>query len=125
MPARNLTYDIVIVGSGAGGGTVAQELSPLCRQGDLGNIEALLPCNACQISADHKRITAHACTYVTGYIGSSGLSLAAIFGRGLYRLFDGRPLCCLLGCQTVQPTKHVSHMEERLTVTCPWLPQHH
>jgi choline dehydrogenase-like flavoprotein len=28
-----LTYDIVIVGSGAGGGTVAQELSPLCRQG--------------------------------------------------------------------------------------------
>jgi len=26
-------YDIVIVGSGAGGGTVAQELSPLCRQG--------------------------------------------------------------------------------------------
>jgi choline dehydrogenase-like flavoprotein len=27
------TYDIVIVGSGAGGGTVAQELSPLCRQG--------------------------------------------------------------------------------------------
>jgi len=27
------SYDIVIVGSGAGGGTVAQELSPLCRQG--------------------------------------------------------------------------------------------
>jgi choline dehydrogenase-like flavoprotein len=26
-------YDIVIVGSGAGGGTIAQELSPLCRQG--------------------------------------------------------------------------------------------
>ncbi len=26
-------YDIVIIGSGAGGGTVAQELSPLCRQG--------------------------------------------------------------------------------------------
>jgi len=44
---------------------------------------------------------------------------------GLYRLFDGRPLCCLLGCQTVQPTEHVSHMEERLTVTCPWLSQHH
>ena len=27
------SYDIVIVGSGAGGGTVAQELSSLCRQG--------------------------------------------------------------------------------------------
>ncbi|MCL5287371.1 MAG: GMC family oxidoreductase [Acidobacteria bacterium] len=26
-------YDIVIIGSGAGGGTVAQELSPLCRKG--------------------------------------------------------------------------------------------
>ncbi len=26
-------YDIVIIGSGAGGGTVAQELSPLCRDG--------------------------------------------------------------------------------------------
>ena len=26
-------YDIVIIGSGAGGGTVAQELSPLCQQG--------------------------------------------------------------------------------------------
>jgi choline dehydrogenase-like flavoprotein len=30
--ARN-SYDIVIIGSGAGGGTVAQELSPLCRDG--------------------------------------------------------------------------------------------
>src|SRR5271166_6529922 len=30
---KRLTYDIVIVGSGAGGGTVAQELSPLCRKG--------------------------------------------------------------------------------------------
>jgi len=27
------SYDIVIIGSGAGGGTVAQELSPLCQQG--------------------------------------------------------------------------------------------
>jgi choline dehydrogenase-like flavoprotein len=27
------SYDIVIIGSGAGGGTVAQELSPLCRDG--------------------------------------------------------------------------------------------
>ncbi len=27
------SYDVVIVGSGAGGGTVAQELSPLCRDG--------------------------------------------------------------------------------------------
>lgn len=27
------SYDIVIIGSGAGGGTVAQELSPLCAQG--------------------------------------------------------------------------------------------
>ncbi|UCC49265.1 MAG: GMC family oxidoreductase N-terminal domain-containing protein, partial [Gemmatimonadota bacterium] len=26
-------YDIVIIGSGAGGGTVAQELAPLCRDG--------------------------------------------------------------------------------------------
>jgi len=33
MTRPNLTYDIVIVGSGAGGGTVAQELSPLCNQG--------------------------------------------------------------------------------------------
>jgi long-chain-alcohol oxidase len=30
---KSAAYDIVIVGSGAGGGTVAQELSPLCRQG--------------------------------------------------------------------------------------------
>jgi choline dehydrogenase-like flavoprotein len=30
---KRAAYDIVIVGSGAGGGTVAQELSPLCRQG--------------------------------------------------------------------------------------------
>ena len=30
---KRLSYDIVIVGSGAGGGTVAQELSPLCREG--------------------------------------------------------------------------------------------
>jgi choline dehydrogenase-like flavoprotein len=30
---KRISYDIVIVGSGAGGGTVAQELSPLCRQG--------------------------------------------------------------------------------------------
>ncbi len=26
-------YDILIVGSGAGGGTVARELAPLCREG--------------------------------------------------------------------------------------------
>jgi choline dehydrogenase-like flavoprotein len=31
MKRRN--YDIVIIGSGAGGGTMAQELSPLCRDG--------------------------------------------------------------------------------------------
>ena len=31
MNARR--YDIVIIGSGAGGGTVAQELAPLCQQG--------------------------------------------------------------------------------------------
>ncbi len=30
---KRLAYDIVVVGSGAGGGTVAPELSPLCRQG--------------------------------------------------------------------------------------------
>ena len=30
---KRVSYDIVIVGSGAGGGTVAQELSPLCCQG--------------------------------------------------------------------------------------------
>lgn len=30
---KKLRYDIVIVGSGAGGGTVAQELSPLCQSG--------------------------------------------------------------------------------------------
>jgi len=30
---KRVAYDIAIVGSGAGGGTVAQELSPLCRQG--------------------------------------------------------------------------------------------
>jgi len=30
---KKLSYDVVIVGSGAGGGTVAQQLSPLCRQG--------------------------------------------------------------------------------------------
>lgn len=29
---KRRSYDIVIVGSGAGGGTVAQELSPLCRE---------------------------------------------------------------------------------------------
>ena len=32
---RERSYDIVIVGSGAGGGTVAQELSPLCRTAGL------------------------------------------------------------------------------------------
>lgn len=26
-------YDIVIIGSGAGGGTVAKELAPLCEKG--------------------------------------------------------------------------------------------
>ncbi len=30
---KTASYDIVIVGSGAGGGTVAQELSPLCKRG--------------------------------------------------------------------------------------------
>ncbi|HVN03587.1 MAG TPA: GMC family oxidoreductase [Bryobacteraceae bacterium] len=30
---KRLRYDIVIVGSGAGGGTVAEQLSPLCHQG--------------------------------------------------------------------------------------------
>lgn len=30
---KERAYDIVIIGSGAGGGTVAQELSPLCREG--------------------------------------------------------------------------------------------
>lgn len=33
MAERIREYDIVIVGSGAGGGTIAKELSPLCRQG--------------------------------------------------------------------------------------------
>src|SRR5438552_994462 len=32
-PMTTRSYDIVIIGSGAGGGTVAQELSPLCRRG--------------------------------------------------------------------------------------------
>lgn len=30
---KSLDYDILIIGSGAGGGTVAKELAPLCRQG--------------------------------------------------------------------------------------------
>ncbi len=30
---REREYDVLIVGSGAGGGTVAQELAPLCRDG--------------------------------------------------------------------------------------------
>jgi choline dehydrogenase-like flavoprotein len=30
---KERAYDVVIIGSGAGGGTVAQELSPLCREG--------------------------------------------------------------------------------------------
>lgn len=33
MSERVLEYDIVIIGSGAGGGTVAKELAPLCSQG--------------------------------------------------------------------------------------------
>jgi len=33
FPLNRLSFDIVIVGSGAGGGTVAQELSGLCRKG--------------------------------------------------------------------------------------------
>lgn len=33
MAAKTLEYDIVIIGSGAGGGTVAKELAPLCRSG--------------------------------------------------------------------------------------------
>jgi choline dehydrogenase-like flavoprotein len=33
MSEKVLDYDIVIIGSGAGGGTVAKELSPLCKAG--------------------------------------------------------------------------------------------
>ncbi len=33
MTEQSLQYDIVIIGSGAGGGTVAKELAPLCQQG--------------------------------------------------------------------------------------------
>ena len=33
MSETRLEYDVVIIGSGAGGGTVAKELAPLCRQG--------------------------------------------------------------------------------------------
>lgn len=33
MTANTLDYDIVIIGSGAGGGTVAKELAPMCRSG--------------------------------------------------------------------------------------------
>ncbi len=33
MNETRLEYDVVIIGSGAGGGTVAKELAPLCRQG--------------------------------------------------------------------------------------------
>ncbi len=33
MSQQNMEFDIVIVGSGAGGGTVAKELSVLCKQG--------------------------------------------------------------------------------------------
>ena len=33
MDENILNYDILIIGSGAGGGTVAKELSPLCRKG--------------------------------------------------------------------------------------------
>jgi len=33
MPETTLEYDIVIIGSGAGGGTVAKELAPLCDKG--------------------------------------------------------------------------------------------
>ena len=33
MKVKQLSFDIVIVGSGAGGGTVAKELSDLCKQG--------------------------------------------------------------------------------------------
>ena len=30
---NEVAYDIVIIGSGAGGGTMAQELAPLCSDG--------------------------------------------------------------------------------------------
>ena len=33
MKERKLNFDIVIIGSGAGGGTIAKELSDLCKQG--------------------------------------------------------------------------------------------
>ncbi len=33
MTTRTLEFDIVIIGSGAGGGTVAKELAPLCKKG--------------------------------------------------------------------------------------------
>ncbi len=33
MNMKRRSYDVVIIGSGAGGGTVAQELSSLCRDG--------------------------------------------------------------------------------------------
>ena len=30
---RELSYDVAVIGSGAGGGTVAAEMVPLCTQG--------------------------------------------------------------------------------------------
>lgn len=33
MNRNSLEYDIIIIGSGAGGGTIAKELSPLCKSG--------------------------------------------------------------------------------------------
>ena len=33
MSETTLQYDVIIIGSGAGGGTVAKELAPLCARG--------------------------------------------------------------------------------------------
>lgn len=52
MTESILEYDIVIIGSGAGGGTVAKELSPLCRNGTR---IALLEWGGCFEKKDNTR----------------------------------------------------------------------
>ncbi|MFQ5791459.1 MAG: GMC family oxidoreductase N-terminal domain-containing protein, partial [Acidobacteriota bacterium] len=94
---RELAYDIVIIGSGAGGGTVAQELAPLCREGvriivlekgpklrleeftgkELEMAEALYEAGGGFLTADCTMTLALGCAYGGSTVVYTGTSLIA------------------------------------------------
>jgi long-chain-alcohol oxidase len=98
------SYDVLIVGSGAGGGTVAQELSPLCRDGvriavlekgpklrdeeftgrELEMAQALYENNGGFLTAERTMILAFGCAYggsTAVYTGTSLLPPQRILER--------------------------------------------